>query len=123
MQKSGFLTLGASDDNLMGLFFVSWAVVGAYVWVASMARGNYALAAALLGAAATLVVLGIAYYADSSPWFKVGGWVGIVTAGLAWYASAATATNHTLAPMILPTHRMPFGTDIARIERHPGHLV
>jgi uncharacterized protein len=34
----------------------------------------------------------------------VGGWLGIVTAALAWYASFAAVTNSTFKRGVLPTH-------------------
>jgi succinate-acetate transporter protein len=36
-------------------------------------------------------------------WTKVGGWLGIITAVLAWYASFAAVTNSTFKRVVLPT--------------------
>lgn len=126
MEKAEFLTFGASTNDLMGLFFGAWAVFGVYAWLASMARGremNYAMAAALLGAAATFVLAAIAFSSDANAWYRVAGWVAMVTAVAGWYTSAAAAINHAVGRMIAPTHAAPLGTSIERIERHAEHLV
>jgi len=126
MEKAEFLSFGADQNGFMSLFFAAWAVFGVYAWLASMARGremNYAMAAALLGAAAPLVLAAIAYGTDASSWYKVAGWVAMVTGAAGWYTSAAAAINHAIARMVVPTHAAPLGTPIERIERHPEHLV
>jgi uncharacterized protein len=33
---------------------------------------------------------------------KLGGWLGLVTAGVAWYASFAAVTNSTFGRVVLP---------------------
>ena len=126
MERAEFLTFGGSTNELLGLFFVSWAVFAVYAWLAAMARGremNYPMAGALLGAAATFVLAAIAYYADANVWYQIAGWVAMVTAVLGWYTSAAGTINHAVARMVLPTHAAPIGTEIERLERHPEHLI
>ena len=39
---------------------------------------------------------------DSESVIKIGGWLGIVTAGAAWYASFAAVTNSTFGRTVLP---------------------
>src|SRR5204863_130342 len=41
----------------------------------------------------------------SDYWLHVGGWAGIVTAGVAWYASAAGVVNAMAPRAIVPTGR------------------
>lgn len=120
MQRQGMLDLGADNDYLMGIFFVSWSVAGCYLWLASMPREDFALSGVLLGMAATLVLMTIASYSGVDGVFKAAGWVGLVTAVLAWYTSAADAFNSALDRMILPTRPAPLGAAWHRIE-HTGH--
>ena len=40
---------------------------------------------------------------NSTGLYKFGGWLGIVTAVLAWYASFAGVTNFTFKRTVLPT--------------------
>lgn len=123
MQNANFLALGTAESDLMGLFFISWFVFGAYAWLAAVPRRNYAMVATLLVAAATFIAVSVAYYADSASWMKLGGWLAIVTAALGWYTSAAGAINETVHRMVLPTHWAHFGADIEELEHHPAHLT
>jgi hypothetical protein len=43
------------------------------------------------------------FEANSSGWIHLGGWLGIVTALAAWYASFAAVTNSTFKKVVLPT--------------------
>jgi succinate-acetate transporter protein len=46
-----------------------------------------------------------------SPWIlHAGGWAGIITAGVAWYTSAAGVMNGTAGRSLLPVGR-PFVTE------------
>jgi len=54
----------------------------------------------------TFLVLTIGKFADSSGITKLGGWLGLLTAVLAWYASFAVVTNETWKRVVLPVgHR------------------
>ena len=45
-----------------------------------------------------------------SPWFlHAGGWAGIVTAAIAWYASAAGVINGMSSSLVLPVGRPLWG--------------
>lgn len=124
MQRAEFLRFEAgTEQNLMGLFFLSWAIPAAYIWLAAVARGNYAIAATLLLADAAFLSVMAGYYADSSTWREAGGWLAVVGAAVAWYTSAAEIINHTVTRMVLPTHYAPLGTDLEQLERHPGHMI
>lgn len=124
MQHGGFLAYsGSTERNLLGLFFLAWAVPMTYLWAASVARAHWAMSAALIAGAASFWLVMIAYYADSSAWMQVGGWVAIAAAVIGWYTSAAEVINHTVAKMVLPTHRAALGTDLERLEGHPENLI
>jgi succinate-acetate transporter protein len=50
----------------------------------------------------TFLALTIADFATSTGWTKLGGWLGVITAVLAWYASLAGVTNSTFKRAVFP---------------------
>ena len=50
----------------------------------------------------TFGLLGIGNAGNHTGIIKAGGWAGIVTAALAWYASFAAVTNATFGRIVLP---------------------
>ncbi|MFI0723331.1 acetate uptake transporter [Streptomyces sp. NPDC021224] len=84
-----------------GLFLLIWAIFTVYMTVAAL-RTNGALLAVFVALSATFILLTVAEFAESSGITKVGGWLGLVTAVLAWYASFAVVTNSTWKRGVLP---------------------
>ncbi|MEC3997707.1 acetate uptake transporter [Actinacidiphila sp. DG2A-62] len=84
-----------------GLYLLIWAIFTVYMTVAAL-RTSGALLAVFAFLAATFVVLTIAEFAQSTGTTKVGGWLGLITAVLAWYASFAVVTNATWKRTLLP---------------------
>jgi succinate-acetate transporter protein len=56
--------------------------------------------------AATFFVLGIGEASGTESIVKAGGWIGIATAVLAWYASFASVTNKTFGRIVLPVREL-----------------
>lgn len=94
-------TLGSSAATATGLYLLGWAIFTAYMTVAA-ARVNAAVLAVFVFLTLTFVALTIADFAGASGMTKLGGWLGLVTAVLAWYASFAGVTNFTWKRTILP---------------------
>ena len=42
------------------------------------------------------------FAANSNTWIHIGGWIGLLTAIAAWYASFAAVTNFTFKRVVLP---------------------
>jgi succinate-acetate transporter protein len=84
-----------------GLFLLIWTVFTVYMTVAAL-RTNGALLAVFVALSATFVVLTVAEFAESTGATKVGGWLGLITAVAAWYASFAVVTNSTWKRGVLP---------------------
>jgi uncharacterized protein len=84
-----------------GVFLLAWAIFTAYLTLAAM-RSTGATLAVLAALTITFIVLTIGAFAQSDGITKVGGWIGLVTAVLAWYASAASVTNATWGRSVLP---------------------
>ncbi len=87
-----------------GLFLLGWAIFTAYMTIASL-RTTAAVAAVFVALTVTFVLLTIGAFATDSMarnFTKAGGWAGLVTAALAWYASFAVVTNSTFKRTVLP---------------------
>ena len=85
----------------LGLYLVSWGVFTTYMWVASL-RTSVAISLVFLLLAVTFALLGIGNWTTTTSLITAGGWFGIATAAVAWYASFAGITNSTFGRTILP---------------------
>jgi len=92
----------------IGLYLLVWGIFTAYMFIGSM-RVSGAVMAVFALLALTFFALAIGAFVEktgaTSPggWTKLGGWLGIVTALAAWYASFAAVTNSTFKRVVLPT--------------------
>ena len=102
---------GNTPAHAVGVFLLAWGIFTAYMTVASL-RVSGAVAAVFVFLTLTFFVLAIGEFATSEGWHKFGGWLGIITALLAWYASFAGVTNQTWKRTVLPT--WPMGPGVAR---------
>jgi succinate-acetate transporter protein len=69
-------------------------------------RTSGAVLAVFVALSLTFIFLAIGNFAtgqSSINIVKIGGWIGLVTAALAWYASFAGVTNATWGRVVLPT--------------------
>jgi succinate-acetate transporter protein len=99
-------TLPAADAHkATGVFLLSWAIFTAYMTIASL-RTTAAIAAVFAALTITFVLLMIGAFmtgTGATDLTKAGGWAGLVTAALAWYASFAGVTNATFKRTMVPT--------------------
>jgi uncharacterized protein len=84
-----------------GLFLLAWTIFTAYMTVASI-RVSGAVAAVFVLLLVTFILLTIGVYSGAAGISRLGGYFGILTAVLAWYASCAGVTNATFAKTVLP---------------------
>ncbi|WNI18989.1 acetate uptake transporter [Actinacidiphila sp. ITFR-21] len=91
----------ATEHQATGLFLLIWAVFTVYMTVAAL-RTSGALLAVFATLAATFVLLTVGAFAQSADTTKAGGWLGLVTAVVAWYASFAGVTNATWKRPVVP---------------------
>ena len=91
------------EHEALGLFLLAWTIFTAYMLVASL-RTTIMLTAVFAFLFATFLVLTIGNLAapPNATVIHVGGWLGLVTALLAWYHSAAGVTNATWGRTVLP---------------------
>ena len=85
----------------VGWFLIGWGIFTAYMWIGSFGV-NTAVMLVFLLLATTFFVLGIGDLIGSDAIVVIGGYLGIATAFVAWYASAAGAINTTLGRVMLP---------------------
>jgi len=87
------------DD--LGWILLSFAIFNTYMMFWS-ARINMAVFAVFLTLEATEIILFLGFFSDTSGIIKLGGWVGIITALVAWYASASGVVNGMSGRPVLP---------------------
>jgi len=97
----------AGDDHqINGLFLITFCVITAYLTLAAL-RTSLAVLAVFVFLTLTFLFLGIGALQNAMPApdtvTKIGGWLGIVTAALAFYASAAGVVNATHGRQLIPT--------------------
>jgi uncharacterized protein len=102
--------------SALAWFLFAFAVFNTYMLIASM-QVNTAVFMVFLTLEVTEILLVIGFFNISHGgtewWLHAGGWAGIVTAGVAWYASAAGVWNGVSGRVMLPVGR-PFTTARAR---------
>jgi succinate-acetate transporter protein len=91
----------ADAGHAVGLYLIAWGIFTAYMFIASL-RTTAAVAAVFLLLAITFFVLGIGNAGAHTGIVKLGGYIGLVTAVVAWYASFAEVTNATFGRTVLP---------------------
>ena len=93
----------ARAHEATGLFLLAWTIFTAYMLLASLGTTKM-LTAVFAFLFATFLVLAIGNLAapPSATLIHVGGWLGLVTALLAWYHSAAGVTSASLGRTLLP---------------------
>ena len=107
---------GPDLDNGLAWFLLSFAIFNTYMMLWAL-RVNVAVFAVFLTLEITEILLVIGFFKiahGGSPWMlHAGGWAGIVTAGVAWYTSAAGVVNGMSPVPIVPVGqplwgRLPF---------------
>ena len=95
------------EANAVAVYLYAWAIFTTYMFIASL-RTTAAVAAVFFLLAVTFWVLGIGNAslaggtATTNGTIKLGGWLGLATAAVAWYASFAAVTNSTFGRVVLP---------------------
>jgi succinate-acetate transporter protein len=93
----------------VGLYLLVWSIFTAYMTVAAL-RTTGAILLVFVLLTLTFIALTIGFFAESvsdfeansNGWIHLGGWLGIITALAAWYASFAAVVNATHKRVVLP---------------------
>lgn len=88
--------------HAVGLYLLVWAIFTAYMTIAAT-RVSAAVLGVFVFLTLTFIALCIGEFAASTTWAKVGGWLGLVTAVVAWYTSLAGVTASTFKRTVFPT--------------------
>jgi hypothetical protein len=100
--------IGGNVGHAVGLYLWAWAIFTAYMTVAAM-RVSMAVLGVFVLLTATFILLAIGAVGAHTTVTHWGGYIGLATAAVAWYASFAAVTNSTFGRTVLPV--MP-------LERH-----
>jgi uncharacterized protein len=100
-----FLAEGIKDPGVVGhavgLYLIAWGIFTTYMFVASL-RTTAAVSLVFFLLAITFFLLGFGNRGANADVIKLGGYVGLATAIVAWYASFAVVTNSTFGRTVLP---------------------
>jgi uncharacterized protein len=91
----------ADAAQAVGVFLLGWTILTFYLMLASL-RVSVAVLGVFVALDVTFVLLTIGAFQSSMSVNKAGGVAGIVTAAIAFYASAAGVINETYKKPVLP---------------------
>jgi succinate-acetate transporter protein len=91
----------ADVGHAVGLYLIAWGIFTLYMFVPSL-RTNAAVATVFALLTLTFFALGIGNAGNHTNIVHLGGWLGLATAAVAWYASFAAVTNATFRRTVLP---------------------
>jgi succinate-acetate transporter protein len=92
---------GGERSSAIALFYISWAILTALLWVAST-RTTAVVSLMLFLLTLSFLLLGIGFAGPHSELVKIGGWFGLVSAATALYAAFASVMNSTVERTLLP---------------------
>ncbi len=85
----------------LGWFLLAFAIFNTYMMLWST-RVNKAVFGVFLTLEATEILLFLHFFTGSQPLLRIGGYVGVLTALVAWYASAAVVVNNMAGRAVVP---------------------
>jgi succinate-acetate transporter protein len=92
---------GAERSSAVALFYVSWAILTALLWIAST-RTTAVVSLMLFLLTLTYLMLGIGDAGAHSELVKIAGWFGLATAATGLYGAFASVINSTVERTLLP---------------------
>lgn len=91
----------AHQGAAIGLFLWAWGIFTFLLWLGSFRRTG-AVNAVLFALTVTFILLGIGNSGADDSIVKAGGWAGLVTAALAWYAALGELLEANYGRAVLP---------------------
>jgi uncharacterized protein len=91
----------ADAHTATGIFLLSWTIFTAYMLLASV-KTNAVLATIFATLTLTFTLLTLGAFTSTVSFTHAGGLLGLATAAMAWYLSAAGVTNATWGRTVLP---------------------
>jgi len=89
------------NNTAFGFFLLGWTIFTALMLIGSL-RSNLALIGVFLFLFLTFLALTIGALGGGSTFTVLGGWLGIITAIVAWYTALAGLLTTVKAPFVLP---------------------
>lgn len=86
----------------LGAFLLGWTIFTLYMTFAAL-RTNGVLIATFSVLSLAFICLTLGAFTGSAAIHELGGWLGLITAFLAWYGSCAIVTDATWGRQVLPT--------------------
>jgi len=86
----------------LGYFLFAWGVF-TLLWFLGTLRTNLALMSVFLFLTLTFFALALQGFGAGAAWGQIGGYLGVLTAILAWYTGAAQMLASTKSPIQFPT--------------------
>jgi uncharacterized protein len=90
-----------ANSNALGFFLLGWAIF-TFLWFLGTLRTNISLISVFLFLTLTFLALALNGFGVGSAWGTIGGYLGIITAILAWYAAAAGLLSSVKSAFQLP---------------------
>jgi succinate-acetate transporter protein len=113
----------AQVSNDLAWILLAFAIFNAYMLLWST-QVNEAILAVFLTLQVTEILLVIANFTQSDIMTRIGGYVGVLTALCAWYASAAGVINGMVGDVVLWVGRpLRFGASLAQRTGTPVHGI
>jgi succinate-acetate transporter protein len=88
-------------DQALGLYLLAWGIFTAIMFIGTL-RNNFALIGVFGFLTLTFLSLAIGHLSGTSGLLTLGGYLGIVTAILAWYTALAGLLNSSKSVFTLP---------------------
>jgi uncharacterized protein len=98
VQSQGAAAAGSSG---VGLFLLAWGIFTLYMTIAAL-KTTASILAVFVALTITFFALAIGEFTGVAGITHLGGYLGILTAILAWYGSFATVVNATFHRVVLP---------------------
>jgi uncharacterized protein len=90
------------SDTSLGFFRLGWTIFTGIMLLGTL-RANLALLGVFLFLFLTFLALTIGAFGGGSTFNIIGGWLGIITAIIAWYTAAAGILTSVKSSFLLPT--------------------
>jgi succinate-acetate transporter protein len=94
-------SIGGNVGHSVGVYLWAWAIFTAYMTVAAL-RVNAAVLLVFILLTVTFVLLAIGAVGAHTTVTHWGGYLGLATAAVAWYASFAAVVNSTFGRTVMP---------------------
>ena len=91
----------AAGSAGVGVFLLAWTIFTAYMTIGAL-KVNGVVLSVFIALTFTFLFLTLGAFGGSATMSHIGGYLGLLTAVLAWYGSFATVVNSTFKRVVLP---------------------